>query len=51
MFYFQFVLDRMPFSKAERLSVGYPASIALKSCKDATSSAGRVVIYTGQYLM
>jgi hypothetical protein len=42
MFYFQFMLDQMPLSKAERLSVGSLGGVAAlnKSCKDDTSSAG-----------
>jgi hypothetical protein len=41
MFYFQFMLDRIPLSKAERLSVGSLGGVAVltKSCKDDVSSA------------
>lgn len=36
------MLDRMPLSKAERLSIGSLGGVALcnTSCKDDTSSAG-----------
>lgn len=40
--YFQFMLDRMPLSKSERLSVGTLDGVAFSRtlCKDDTSCAG-----------